>query len=209
MTAGSPATTFHQKVPAVARVYTSTCLDLEEPPAVDTECEDWFAIYSLESEPRSLRDAPWVLAVNHAAATLHPDGTATEHFDLQGVVENPTGTFDLDRYTFAEVSAAVPMSDGSVIDVHLHWDMAAAPLHHGGNDSLYNVENGFDRQYADRCLTLVQLAHQQWRAGPQGVISGSLGGVDVQSLTIGHNDPFIAGRSVFTYVEAAHRGCAN
>jgi hypothetical protein len=202
------ATTFHLKVPAVARVFASTCLELEVPPAVDTHCEDWVALYFREEEPNALRDAPWVLSVAHSAATLHPDGTETVHFDAVGFVENPIGAFDLKRYTFAQVSAAVPMSDGSVFDVHLRWNMADAPLHHGGNVSLFNVEFGIDRHYVDRCVTLINLAHQQWRAGPPGVITGSFAGVDVQSIPLASNEPFIAGRSLFTYAEVAHGECA-
>ena len=70
--------------------------------------------------------------------------------------------------------------------------MRSVPLQHGGNDSLYNVEFGIDRHYADRCLTLNQLAHQQWRAGAPGTITGTAAGLDVGDLYLMPNDPFLA-----------------
>jgi hypothetical protein len=107
----------------------------------------------------------------------------------------------------ASVVGDVPMNDGTTLHIDLTWDMTAVPLEHGGNNSLYNVELGIGGHFADRCNTLNQLAHQQWRAGEPGQITGSIGGTHVQSMPHLRNDPFTAGRSVFTVTEAVHGGC--
>jgi hypothetical protein len=205
--AAPAAETFHLKVDGVARWFGSTCADVVEPVAVVTECEDLFVLYFREAPAQDLREAPWVLLIQHGAATLYPDGTVDEHYDVVGEVENPEGSFDLKRFAFANVSATVPMSDGSELDVDLAWDMSSVALQHGGNDSLYNVEFGIDRHEADRCFTLNQLAHQQWRSGEPGQITGTVGDVDVQSIPHLANDPFTAGRSVFTVTATDHGGC--
>ena len=204
----APATTAHLKVPAAARVEASTCPFTDEVVESDTFCQDVFVLYFREGEPSSLRAAQWTLFVVSDGVVLHPDGTVTELFHGEGAVENPTGSFDLKRFASAAVRATVPLSDGRNVDVDLAWDMSAVPLNHGGNDSLYNVEFGIDRHFADRCLTLNQLAHQQWRAGAPGVIAGTVAGLDVQALFLNETDPFLAGRSVFTFVEVPHGGCS-
>jgi len=202
------ATTFHLHVPAVAELLASTCPWGEWVPETDTICEDLYILYFREGQPFELREQPWRLFVNRVNFIAHPDSTGTLLTETWGLIEDPQGSFDLKKYTYAQVSGTVPMSDGSEVVVNLTWDMALAELHHGGNNSAYNVINGIDRHYNDRCLTLIQSAHQQWREGAPGQISGSVGGVDVQSLLLPSFEPFIAGRSVYTYVTAEHGGCA-
>jgi hypothetical protein len=203
----SQAETYHLLVPAAAELVSSTCPFGDWTPEIDTNCEDWYVLYFREGEPSSLRDQPWILFVTHALGIVHPDGTYSSLFDTYGQIENPQGSFDENQYSYATVNGTVQMSDGSELTIDLTWDMTLAELHHGGNNSAYNLINGFDRLYNDRCLTLVQLAHQQWRYGVPGQISGSIGDVDVQSMTLPWWEPFIAGRSVFTYVVSEHGGC--
>ena len=196
------------KVPAIARFFASTCPFTDELPETDTVCEDVIVLYLRESSPSTLRDAPWLLQVVNNAVVLHPDGTVTELFSGFGELENPEGSFDLKTFATASRSRhCSTLSDGREVEVDVSWDMRSVPLQHGGNDSLYNVEFGIDRHYADRCLTLNQLAHQQWRAGAPGTITGTAAGLDVGDLYLMPNDPFLAGRSVLTYVEVAHGGC--
>ena len=202
------AETFHFHVPAAAEIWVSTCPFGDWLPETDTVCEDWQTLYYREAEPPDLREAPWNLWVVHVAVIVHPDGTVTELFFTEGLLENPQGSFDVKKYTYAQVSGTVPMSDGSQVAVDLTWDMALAELYHGGNNSIFNLNNGIDPHYNDRCLTLIQLAHQQWRTGPPGQISGSIGGMDIHSFILRPDHPFIAGRSIYTYVRAEHGGCA-
>jgi hypothetical protein len=201
------ATTFHLHVPAAAELLVSTCPWGDWVPEIDTVCEDSYILYFREGQAFELREQPWRLYVNRTTFIAHPDGTGTLLNEVWGLIENPQGSFDSKKYTYAQVSGTVPMSDGSEFVVDLRWNMALAELHHGGNNSLFNVVNGIDRHYNDRCLTLIQSAHQQWRVGAPGQISGSIGGVDVQSLNLAPFEPFIAGRSVYTYVTAEHGGC--
>jgi hypothetical protein len=206
-----PAFTQHLKVPAAAEFFGSTCsIAFEEeapPPSSDLTCEFFYVLYFRESEPSSLRDAPWGLYVQHFADVLHPDGTGDNLFFADGLIDDPQGSFDLKHYTSAAVQGIVPLSDGEEIAVDLAWDMAAAELQHGGNNSAFNIFNEIDRHFADRCHTLNQLAHQQYRSGEPGQISGSIDGVNVDDLFRPSGEPFIAGRSVFTYVDVAHGGC--
>jgi hypothetical protein len=58
----------------------------------------------------------------------------------------------------------------------------------------------------DRCLTLNANAHQ--RSGTLEQISGSLGGVDVQSMFFLLGEPFIERSSNFTYIIAELGRCA-
>ena len=201
----APAFTFHLKVPAAAEFFGTSCPN--EWPAIDTRCEDIGVLYYRESEPSTLRNAQWSVFVHHQAVVLHPDRTVTGLFDIGGILENPQGTFDEKTFTFASVHGSVPMSDGSTADIDLTWDMAAAQLNHGGNDSLFNVINGINRHYADRCLTVNSLAHQQWRAGAPGQITGSIMGTNVEEWDRPEFEPLIAGRSVFTFVYVEHGGC--
>ena len=46
---------------------------------------------------------------------VHPDETVTPLYEADGVIENPQGSFDTKKYTYAQVSGTVPMSDGSEI----------------------------------------------------------------------------------------------
>ena len=202
------AETVHNHVPAVAEVLISTCPFGDWLPQTDTICEDWDIFYYREGDPSELREQPWRLYIYHPAWIVHPDGTATLLYEIDGLLENPQGSFDEKSYTYAQVSGNVPMSDGSEVAVDLTWDMAQAELHHGGNNSIYNQNHGFDPHYNDRCLTLNIFAHQQWRAGAPGEISGTVGGVDIQSFFLRPDMPFTAGRSVFTMIYVEHGGCA-
>jgi hypothetical protein len=186
----------------------STCPFTDEPPAQDTFCHDWIIVYGREASPRELRDAPWALFAFHSTFTWHADGSFTPASEGFGVAFDPIGTFDEKRYTTATVSGTVPTSDGGQVAVDLAWDMSLAELNHGGNNSAFNVVNGIDRHVNDRCLTLIHNAHQQWRSGPPGVISGTIDGHDVDSLYRPDFEPFIAGRSHFTVVTVEHGGCA-
>lgn len=205
--AAAPATTVHVKVEAVARFFGSTCPFTDDLPESDTVCEDIIVLYFREAEPSTLRDAPWRLVVENNAVILHPDGEVTDLFSGVGVLEDPQGSFDLKTFATASVKGTVTLSDGREVDVDVAWDMSSVPLEHGGNDSLFNIEFGIDRHFADPCLTRIQLAHQQWRAGAPGQLTGTAAGLDVQDLYLMPNDPFIAGRSHFVYVDVEHGGC--
>jgi hypothetical protein len=205
---GPRAETFHLHVPAVAEWISSTCPWGEEWfPGVDTRCVDYYVLYFREGEPSQLRHEPWRLYVVLSDWMVHPDGTATFLNETWGLLESPQGSFDEKKYTFAGVSGSVPMSDGSQLAVDLTWDMRLAELHHGGNNSAFNPANGIDRHYNDRCTTIIQNAHQQWRRGTPAMISGSIGGVAVDSLYTRPDEPFIAGRSHFIYVTVEHGDC--
>jgi hypothetical protein len=203
-----PAETFHLHVPGVAEFIYSTCPYGDWVAPTDTVCEDWMIQYFRHDIPSQPGELPWTLAVHRWVWIAHPDLTFTDLYATYGWIENPQGSFDLKRYAYAQVNGAVPMSDGSAVAVDLVWDMALAELHHGGNDSAYNPVNGIDRHYNDRCVTINQFAHQQWRWGTPDTISGTVGGIEVHSLGfIMPGEPFTAGKSVFTCVTAQHGGC--
>jgi hypothetical protein len=203
----TPALTNHLLVPAAAEFFGSTCAHTPYPPLVDTQCDDIFVLYFRESAPSTIHIAPWALFVNHHVVVQHPDGSDTVLLDTSGYVENPEGSFDEMTFATASVRGSLPMSDGSTAEVDLTWDMAEAELQHGGNDSSYNVVKGIDRHFSDRCLTVNSFAHQQWRAGAPGEISGSIVGRNVEYWDRPEYEPFIAGRSVYTFVYAQHGGC--
>jgi hypothetical protein len=197
------ATIYHEFVPAGAELSGNNCPQVT--PQTDTQCEDFYVLYWLGGLQQS--DVHWGLFVRHAVAIFHPDGTVTDLSESDGFLENPHGTFDMNKYTYAQVNGSVPMSDGSAINVDLTWDMGLAELHHGGNNSAYNLNNGITRHYASPCLTLNQIDHQQWRAGAPGMVTGTIGGIVAQSLTMYPDEPFIEGRNHWTYVSVTHGGC--
>lgn len=202
------ADTFHLYVDGVAQVYMSTCpLDGWIPDTV-TVCDDWYIQYFREGQPSAMREQPWILLVQHGTLLVHPDGTFTVVHDRSGQIENPQGSFDSKKYAAAYVTGSVTMSDGTELAVDLTWDMSLAKLHHSGNNGPFLDGSGLARHYADRCFTLVQNAHQQWRGAAPGRISGVVEGVDVQSRYLAPTEPFVAGKSVFTFVAVTHGGCA-
>jgi hypothetical protein len=96
------------------------------------------------------------------------------------------------------------MSDGPAVDVDLAWDMAAAPFRVAGNYGPLFEWNEVDRHFVDRCITVVQSAHQAYRY--PGVLTGTVDGVDVTTLFSPDNEPFI-NRGVFSLVIAPHGEC--
>src|SRR4051794_8457407 len=175
----TPAVTFHVLVPAAAEFFGSTCEGKPYPPPIDTYCDDIYVIYYRESEPSTIRTAQWGLDVHHVVVVQHPDGSTTDLVDTFGTLVNPEGSFDQKTFAAAAVRGSVSMSDGSTAEVDLTWDMADAELHHGGNDSSFNVVKGIDRHFSNQCLTVNSFAHQQWRAGSPGQITGSIIGRNV------------------------------
>ena len=193
---------FHEFVPAGAEFSGNNCPQVT--PQIDTPCEDFYVLFWLGGLQMS--DVHWGVYVRHSVAIFHTDGTITD-VTTDGFLENPQGSFDMKKYTYAQVKGSVPMSDGSVINIDLTWDMGLAELHYGGNNSAYNLNNGITWHYASPCLTLNQIDHQQWRSGASGMVTGSISGIDAQSLTMYPGEPFIEGRSLFTVVSVTHGGC--
>lgn len=205
--ADGSALTFHTLVPAAAEFLGDTCFHGVYPPVADRTCEEIYVIFYRESEPSTLHDAGWGVDVQHDIFVQHPDAPDTVLLNIYGTLDSPQGSFDEKKFTSAAVRGSVPMSDGSVADVNLTWDMAAAPLQYGGNDSAHSIANGIDRHVATRCLTVNDFAQQQWRSGAPGKITGSIIGTDVESWDRPDGEPFIAGRSHFTFIYVEHGGC--
>jgi hypothetical protein len=84
-----------------------------------------------------------------------------------------------------------------------------APLQVSGNTGPFQAGMDIDWHVVDPCLTINNLAHQQYRFGSAGMVTGTIGADDVEDLFLPlGTEPFIAGKSVFNLVIAPHADCA-
>ena len=111
--------------------------------------------------------------------------------------------FDQQHLSFANVTAQVPMSDGSTWDFRANW-VAVTDRTVYGNDGPQNGFEGIPRHVVDRCATSTNNAHQKIRYAS---MTGTLNGNPIHSytepemiinygLTIGN----------FVYVNVSHGG---
>jgi hypothetical protein len=192
---------FHHQVIGAAEIAASTCPWAYPDPGA--ECTDWFVLYFQAGSPNTqVRSQPWrvnVYEVHYIFNTPDDIEVLSERF---GTTQVTGGTFDLTHLTFASITAAVPMDDGSTFHLSLRWDLAAVPFNVAGNDGPIQEEGvPWGTHLVTSCITGNWHAHQAWREG--GSITGSLDGTDVADLFYGPVEPFL-GRGVFTITIATH-----
>jgi hypothetical protein len=201
------AITFHVHVPYVAEFRASTCPWEEGAVPDGTICDESYGILFLEYLPQDSQNPHWGFFLSTWKTIV---GAFYDYDFANGLVLDPTHTYDTKTFATASVSASVPMDDGSTIAVDLAWDLSNAPLQVSGNTGPYQSGNEIDWHMFDGCATLNTIAHQRYRFGADGMLTGTLGAVDVETLfegAIGF-EPFMAGGSIYTYVTAPHGDCA-
>jgi hypothetical protein len=60
----------------------------------------------------------------------------------------------------------------------------------------------------DPCFTVNYTFHQRYRYGADGMLTGTVGGIDVGDLFEAPGEPFMAGGSVWSFIVAPHGECA-
>jgi hypothetical protein len=207
-------TNFHHPA-TVVELDASTCsIDVA---VYEVECSDTFVSFGRVSahDRFGLRTPPthknpWFVFVYDAHYILHRGPSPEEpEFELLyervGFLEGASGSMDTARLLSADVSAEVPMDDGSMLALDLQWDFSGTELHVSGNDGPIQEEGApWGSHISDPCFTANWHAHQTWRWG--GSITGELDGVDASTLFHFNEGPFI-GRGVFTVIETEYGGC--
>lgn len=199
---------FHLLVTGAAEILASNC-SWDAPVDSGTECVDTYVLYAQEGVPnQQVRRRPWYVLVFETTVLINIEGTPpTVVHERFGLLEDPVGSMDIVRLRTASVTASVPMDDGSTYDVDLDWDMSDSPFHVSGNDGPINNDViPWGSHLVDDCLTQNFHAHQSWRRGDGGAITGTLDGTDVNDLLIPSDEPFV-GRGVFTITIASHGDC--
>ncbi|MEA2580222.1 MAG: hypothetical protein QOE83_1114 [Actinomycetota bacterium] len=200
---------YHAHVTGAAEILSSTC-PWYGPTPIEVVCSDYFVLYYQESRliPHAgvnsmpARRVPWSLYVSEDRYVFHAPDVVEELSFRQGLLQGVPGSLDTARLLRASVAANVPMDDGSILSLDLHWDMSQAPLHVAGFDGPID-EAGipWGTHTADRCSTANWLAHQIWREG--GAITGSVNGVDASSLSFPALEPFMD-KGQFTVILTDH-----
>ena len=193
---------FHLLVTGVATSFFSTC-PFDPPPTQDAECMDRFVLLAQEASPRDqVRRSGYGLFAIESHIIVHPDGSVDVLDERLGFADDVDGFVDGVRLLPGRVTASVPMNDGTTLSTDLRWDMAGTAFNVAGTDGPIQEEGApWGSHLVDRCLTENWHAHQTYRR--EGVVTGSIDGVDVATLYVGPGEPFV-GRGVFTIEIAQH-----
>jgi hypothetical protein len=192
-----------------AAVFADTC-PLSNP-EVDTACTAYIVFYDREDLPEGgflPADLPGGRAkalfnafVEIDDVVVHPDGTADGSVRASGVAFDANGTYDKMHLSEASVEDSVQMSDGSVIDLDLHWVYDGSVVK-SGNDGLESEDEGLPAlHFRDPCTTANFNDHQKYA---HGRITGTIGAIDVESF--GFRDAYIF-NNWFHWTIVTHGNC--